>query len=234
LLFVAVVAVLVALAAAKMDEFDRWYFAQALFFLLLTLSMGLVTQFATDIDKVSLLRTGRVASKRSVAVVTALALLVTVGAKSDFSAVNPNPSVIVQSLSTAFTPAIPPAATQSGVVAFRAALAGFMNQNNLTARNAQLFVPREVWADIAAHTSLASHTESLWPLPMLIYAETGVPLYKGVYEAHLSYGFSAYGPDSRTPTRAEFEKSNRCGAAGIIEVLSWSPATFTLACEATQ
>jgi hypothetical protein len=226
--------VLVVLAAAKMDRNDQFYLTQALFFILLTLSISLVAQFARDTEKVALWRTGRAASVQSVVVVTALVLLGIVGAKSDFSVVNPNSSIIRQSLAKAFAQATPSPPTKSGPFAFRAALAEFMAQNGLSYRNATLFIPREMWPDIAANTRMASHNEDLWSLPLMVYAETGIALYKGVYATHQSYGFSAYGPDSITPTRAEFEESNRCGATAIIEVLSWSPAKFTLACKATQ
>jgi hypothetical protein len=55
-----------------------------------------------------------------------------------------------------------------------------------------------------------------------------------VVASHEAYGFSVYGDDSLTPTKAEFDASTTCGDVAIIEVTSWSPAEFSLACEATR
>jgi hypothetical protein len=74
----------------------------------------------------------------------------------------------------------------------------------------------------------------MWPLPLMVYAETGIPLHRGVVASHEAYGFSVYGDDSLTPTKAEFDASTTCGDVAIIEVTSWSPAEFSLACEATR
>lgn len=227
-------AIVLGLAVLMFDENDRWYFSQALFFILLTMSIGVFAQFAQDTEPVSLPKTGRTAARRTVVAVTVLVALGVVGARSDFSLVKPSPTVIGVSLSSAFTVAPPAPATDDGLGAFGTALTEFAAANNLTAHNAQLFIPRELWNDVDPTNSAESDPLSLWPLPMMVYAETGIPLYKGVYVTHESYGFSAYGPESLTPTRDEFENSTKCGGTAIIEVTSWAPASFTLACEVTR
>ena len=227
-------AILIGIAFARMDKNDRWYFAQALFFILLTLSIGLVAKFAKDTDLVKLWKTGRKAPMRTVVVATVLILVGFAGTRTSFNVINPNPLIIGPSLSTAFTPAVQPPASATGIEAFDAALTEFMKTKQLTAHNSQVFIAREVWKDVEANPKVTSDPENLWPLPLLVYAKTGVPLYKGVVATHESYGFSAYGPESITPTRAEFESAKKCGDKAIIDVTSWSPATFTLACEAKR
>ena len=224
----------VGTAALAMDPDDRFYFTQAHFFILLTYSTGLIAQFSNDTETLKLRRNGRLWPRRTLVAITMLATLGAVGARSDFSLVNPNVSVISASSSTAFTRANPPASSGTGLVGFSKSLHAFMDANGLTAQNTRLFLPRQVWQEIKVNTSVWSDGETLWPLPLMVYAETGIPLYKGVLASHKYYGFSAYGPGSITPTRAEFEAETRCTGIAIVEVTSWSPSKFKLACEANR
>lgn len=229
-------ALLAAMAFAKMDKSDRWYFAQALFFILFTIAIGVIAQFAGDRDRVKLWRLDRREPLEVVVAVTALVLFGLLGWRSsDFSALNLNPSVVTQSLGNAFVEGTrPPANSKGGLVAFKDSLAVFLADNDLDAHNARLFIPREIWQVVVANPKMTSDPETLWPLPLMVYAETGIPLHKGVVSSHGSYGFSAYDDDSLSPTRAEFEAMKNCGDTAIIEVTSWKPAKFSLACEAQR
>jgi hypothetical protein len=229
-------AILAAMAFAKMDKSDRWYFAQALFFILLTISLGVIAQFAGDRDKVNIWRSVRGAPREGVVLVSALILFGLLGWKStDFSVLNPNPTVLTGSLSTAFTEAVPPPPNErGGLVSFAHALSEFTNEHRLDAHNSRLFIPREMWVQVDSASTPATNFDAMWPLPLMVYAETGIPLHRGVVASHEAYGFSVYGDDSLTPTKAEFDASTTCGDVAIIEVTSWSPAEFSLACEATR
>lgn len=225
---------LVVLAGAMLDKNDRFYFGQALYFILLTITLSAVALSTQDQSTRRWARFRREFTTANVVAAAAMIVIAVLAPQSSFRILHPSLTATKYWLEAAFRPGIPPASATGRLTDFSKELDSFASGRNLDAHNAQLFIPRELWAEVGSIAGDGNDPEKMWSLPLMVYAETGIPLYKGVYERHASYGFSAYGDESLTPTRAEFESTKICGDNAIIEVTSWSPAKFTLACEASQ
>ena len=223
-----------ALAAALFDSSDRWYFTQALFFFLLMLLVALMARSIPDAGFATTARDPKLARRTVLLVAQPLALLMIFAQVTEFNALSPSPVVVEKAVSTAFRPAPLPTGPNLGVIDFADGLAEFMTANSLTGRDTELFVPSEIWANDISQVNPSPRNHREWAMSMMLYSITGVPFYKGAYELHGSYGFSAYSAESLAPTSTAFAKSVTCTDKTIVELTSWSPAKFHIACEAAR
>jgi hypothetical protein len=113
---------------------------------------------------------------------------------------------------------------------FRAELDTYMSANDLTDRASLLFIPLEMWTELAPKMPDIPVQPS-WVNPLLIYSITGVPLINGVFGSSTSYGFSAYSPSDAAIPQSQFLGSDPCRFGKyVIEVKSWSPSSFEVHC----
>ena len=127
-------------------------------------------------------------------------------------------------------PLVSPSSQGPQLTRFRAELDTYMSANELTDRTSLLFVPLELWTELAPKMPDIPVQPS-WVNPLVIYAITGVPLINGVYGSSTSYGFSAYEPGDKAIPQSDFLGSDPCRIGKtVIVVTSWSPATFDTQC----
>jgi len=127
-------------------------------------------------------------------------------------------------------PLVSPASQGPQLTRFRAELDTFMSANELTDRASLLFIPLEMWTELAPKMPDIPVQPS-WVNPLLIYAITGVPLVNGVFGSSTSYGFSAYSPSDAAIPQSQFLGSDPCRFGKyVIEVRSWSPSSFEVHC----
>jgi hypothetical protein len=127
-------------------------------------------------------------------------------------------------------PLVSPASQGPQLTRFRAELDTFMSANELTDRASLLFIPLEMWTELAPKMPDIPVQPS-WVNPLLIYAITGVPLVNGVFGSSTSYGFSAYSPSDAAIPQSQFLGSVPCRFGKyVIEVKSWSPSSFEVHC----
>jgi hypothetical protein len=127
-------------------------------------------------------------------------------------------------------PLVSPSSQGPQLTRFRAELDTYMSANELTDRSSLLFIPLELWTELAP-TMPDIPVQPSWANSLVIYAITGVPLINGVFGSSTSYGFSAYGPGDKAIPQSDFLGSDPCRfGKTVIVVKSWSPATFDTQC----
>jgi hypothetical protein len=224
---------LMLLAGLKFEKSDLYYFTQGFFFLCFLFLIAVCSRSNPAFRLSSNWLEQRGPRRQTIPIIAVLVSVGLFGQTTEFSLISPNLTVVQKSFTRAFQFEAPRQTSRGALSAFRESLEIFMHRNGLNSSNAQLFIPREVWENNVSLLNRNAGAEKTWALPLMVYATTGVPLFKGVLEMHESYGFSAYGKESITPTRAEFEHTLACGRLAIIEVRSFSPAGFNLRCAAT-
>jgi hypothetical protein len=90
---------------------------------------------------------------------------------------------------------------------FKKKLSQFMIEHNLHAKNSLLFIPKNIF-----ESEISKFQGKSWARGHLIYAVTGIPLYKGLEKVnhHLSYGIKDYTSEALTQYRDDFKIINAC------------------------
>ncbi len=230
-LFTSLVTGFVAVCAMwflQLNTHDIRYFEQALFFVVLLLALIDFTHIRSTDTPAPVIR--NVLAPRAVySVIVIVAILSTAGlGRAPINVFTPSRSTVIE----AFTPpAAKPPTAEPNLATFRTDLRSFMQSNGLTAKNSLVFIPTEIWLSEASRLSSGNTLKKSWVNPILVYAVTGVPLLNGVVERTESYGFSSYDDTDLSIPQSEFAQSDACRFnKTVIEVTSWSPATFVTHC----